>query len=114
MNKDDRPRSTPQETKADRKDDSFHDQRDPQLGAGGQPRHWQGKNPGQQGDQQQKPDFDRRGYGRGQQAGLAGQFGREHEKRRDEQTKPDADYDRDSDFGRGDERISNEGDTDRS
>ena len=105
----------PQEKKSDQDDDSFRDQRDPDSGgdAGGQPRHWQGKDSGEQGRQHEAPDFDRRAPGRGQQSGLAGEYGRAHEDRRNEQTKLDADYDKDSDFGRGDEHMRDEGGSER-
>lgn len=115
MNKDQSGHPKPQDEKSDRNEDSFSDQRDPDTGAGagGQPRHWQGKDSGEQGSQHEAPDFDRRNSGRGQQAGLAGQYGREHEDRRNQETKSDADYDRDSDFGRGDERMRDEGGSER-
>src|SRR5690606_38160719 len=62
-------------------DDPLYDQRNPDPDHGSRPRHWQGQAPGDQGRWQGGPDFDRRGYGRGQQFGRAGDYGRAYEER---------------------------------
>jgi osmotically-inducible protein OsmY len=88
-------------------DDPMHDQRNSDPALGNRPRHWQGQSSGEQGRWQGGPDFDRRGYGRGQQFGRAGEYGRAYEESGRQGF--EGNYDRgDDDFGRGNERVRDE------
>lgn len=84
-------------------DDPMRDQRSPEP----RPRHWQGQDVEGQGRGRGDPDFDRRGYGRGQQFGRAGDYGKAHEERGRQRF--EGQYDRgDNDFGRGNESMRDE------
>ena len=98
-------------------DDSFQDQRNPQGERGNSPRHWQGEGYGGYGQLNREQERsgsqrgpDQRGYGRGNQFGQAGEYGRAHENDDRRRQYSFEDDDRRQDFGRGNERMRFEGD----